>query len=114
MRLAAAVAGDVNQTRSRTVDEIVGVTASDVDIVAHVWRDSITPVDLEVELTDSTTGEIAIDFGDADGWLASRPAAGVWLLEYEVTFGDGEVLTVMATWPDEIVVRADHDAPEEP
>ena len=113
MRLAAAVAGDVNQTRTRTVDELVGVSASEVEIVAHIWRDSVDPVSLEVELTDSETGEITIDFGDADGWLASRPAAGVWLLEYEATFGDGEVLTVPAVWPDEIDVRADHD-PEAP
>lgn len=114
MRLAAVVAGDVNQTRTRTVDEFVGVTASEVDIVAHVWRESVDPAELEVELTDSATGEIEIDLGDADGWLASRPAPGVWLLEYEATFGDGAVLTVPAVWPDEIVVRADHDVPEEP
>lgn len=114
MRLAAAVAGDVNQTRTRTLTELVGATASEVDIVAHVWRGTVDPEDLDADLTDSATGEVTIDFGDADGWLASRPATGVWLIEYEATFGDGEVLTLPAEWPDEIVVRADHDAPEVP
>jgi hypothetical protein len=43
-------------------------------------------------LTDSPSGEIEIDFGDEYGWLATE-ALAVWLLEYECTFGDGDVLT---------------------
>jgi len=113
MRLAAAVAGDINLTRTRILDELVGVTASEVDIVAHVWRGSTAPAELECTLTDSDTGEIEIDFGDYDGWLANEADAGVWLLEYEITFGSGDLLTLPATWPDEIAVRDDHD-PEVP
>jgi hypothetical protein len=64
-------------------------------------------------LTDSPTGEIEIEFGDEYGWLATEAVGGVWLLEYECTFGDGDVLTLPATWPDEIAIRDDHD-PEVP
>lgn len=109
MRLAAAVAGDISLTRTRTLDELVGVTASEVDVVAHIWRGDSEPAELECAFTDSDTGEIEIDFGDEYGWLATAAAAGVWLLEYECTFGDGALLTLPATWPDEIAVRDDHD-----
>jgi hypothetical protein len=113
MRLAAAVAGDINLTRTRLLDELVDVTASEVDIVAHIWRGESDPAELECSLTDSPTGEIEIEFGDEYGWLATEAVGGVWLLEYECTFGDGDVLTLPATWPDEIAVRDDHD-PEVP
>lgn len=109
MRLAAAVAGDIDLTRTRLLDELVSVTSSEVDIVAHIWRGDSDPAELDVEFTDSETGEIEIDFGDEYGWLATEAAAGVWLLEYVCTFGDGAVLTLPATWPDEIAVRDDHD-----
>lgn len=112
MRLAPAVAGDVNQTRTRTIDDLIGTNPSEVDIIGHIWRATVAPVDLEVTLTDDA-GAIEIDFGDYDGWLANDAYSGVWLLEYQCTFGDGEIRTVPAGWPDEIVVRDDHD-PEVP
>jgi hypothetical protein len=104
MRLAAAVAGGIGQTRTRTLDDLVDVSATEVDIVAHIWKGELDPAELECDLTDSMTGTITIDFGDAYGWLATEATAGVWLLVYEVTFGDGDQYTVPAIWPDEIRV----------
>lgn len=109
MRLSAVVAGDIGLTRTRLLDELVDVVPSEVDVVAHIWRGDSDPAELECDFTDSATGEIEIDFGDEYGWLANDAAAGVWLLEYECTFGDGDLLTLPATWPDEIAVRDDHD-----
>ena len=109
MRLAAAVAGDINQTRMRALDDLVDVASSEVEIVAHIWKGDLDPAELDCDLTDSDTGTITIDFGDEYGWLAVEATAGVWLLVYEVTFGDGDQYTVPAIWPDEIRVS---DYPE--
>lgn len=108
MRLDGAVAGDVNQTRTRTITELIGVTPSEVDVFAHIWRTNYAPTELEAELTD-TAGLLEIDFGDEYGWLAVEAVAGVWMLEYRCEFGDGEVRTVPSGWPDEIVIRDDHE-----
>ena len=99
MRLAAAVAGDINQTRTRTLDDLVDVSSSEVEIVAHIWTGDTTPAELECDLIDSDRGTITIDFGDEYGWLAVEASAGVWLLVYEVTFGDGDQYTLPAIWP---------------
>ena len=109
MRLAAAVAGDIGQTRTRILDDLIDVSPSEVEIVAHIWKGDIDPAELECDLTDSPSGTITIDFGDYDGWLANDASAGVWLLEYEVTFGDGDEYTLPAIWPDEIRIRDGHE-----
>jgi hypothetical protein len=109
MRLAAAVAGDIGQTRLRVLDDLIDVSSSEVEIVAHIWRGVIEPAELECDLTDTATGTITIDFGDSYGWLANDADAGVWLLEYEVTFGDGDMYTLPAIWPDEIRIRDNHE-----
>jgi hypothetical protein len=111
VRLAAAVAGDIGQTRTRALDDLEGVSSSEVEITAHIWTGDITPAELECDLTDSDTGTITIDFGSYDGWLANDATAGVWLLVYEVVFGDGDRYTLPAIWPDEIRIS---DYPEVP
>ncbi|HEY3484617.1 MAG TPA: hypothetical protein VGK49_04490 [Ilumatobacteraceae bacterium] len=116
-RLDPVVAGDVNVTRSRTLTEfgtLADGTGEDVaTIVAHVWRGDIDPVELVCDVDDAEDCAFTIDFGDETGWLAQRPSAGVWLVEYQATFDDGTVLTAPAVWPDEIIVRGDHDPAEE-
>lgn len=118
-RLDPVVAGDVSVTRSRTLTEFGTLEdgtepESTAVVVAHIWRGSTPAVDLECSVTDAEGCEVVIDFGDEEGWLASRPAAGLWLVEYQATFDDGAVVTLPATWPDEVYVRADHDPePEE-
>jgi hypothetical protein len=107
MRLAAAVAGDIGLTRTRVISELLEVTPSEVDIVAHIWKGASTVGELDCTLDSG--GVIEIDFGDEYGWLATEATAGVWLLEYRCEFGDGDLLTVPAGWPDEIVIRDDHE-----
>lgn len=115
-QLAAVVAGDVGVIRTRTLTEFGSLedgTAEDTaTVVARIWRGDTAPAELTCAVTDADGCVFTVDFGDEDGWLASRPDPGVWLIEYQATFGDGTVVTAPAVWPDEIDVRADHD-PEE-
>lgn len=115
--LDPVVAGDVNVTRTvirvefGTLEDGTGEGAAAVE--AHIWRGDTAPETLPCTVTDAAACEFEIDFGDTDGWLASRPAAGPWLIEYQATYAeDDQVVTVPALWPDDIMVRADHD-PEE-
>lgn len=117
--LDAIVAGDVNATRTITRTEFVTLEDGTGDpgtatVVAHIWRGDGVPVELDCTVDDADGCQFTIDFGDDEGWLASGPSAGPWLIEYQATFADDErVVTVPAVWPDEIVVRADHDPPPE-
>ena len=106
-RLAPAVTGDMYLTRTVTL-EADGDLDSGADVVAHIWKGDIAPAELECTVTGPD--EIEVDFGT---WLANDATAGVWLIEYEISFADGEIRTLPGVWPDEIVIRDDHD-PETP
>jgi hypothetical protein len=113
--LLPAVVGDINLVRSRILaselDTLEDGTEPDsaAVVVAHIWRGTTEPEELEVAVTDAEGCVIAVEFGDEYGWLATAATAGVWLIEYEVTYDDGTVLTVPAQWPDEIYIRDEHD-----
>ena len=112
-RLDSVVAGDVNVERARMLPEFGsledGTSGQSADVVAHIWRGNVDPVELDCMVDDPDTCQFTIDFGDYDGWLANDAEQGVWLIEYQATFSDGTIVTAPATWPDEIYVRADHD-----
>lgn len=116
--LDPVVAGDVNVTRTITRDEFGTLEDGTGDpgvatVVAHIWRGVTAPVELACTVDDAADCQFTIDFGDEDGWLASRPRSGPWLIEYQATYADDEqVVTVPGLWPDTIIVRSDHD-PEE-
>jgi hypothetical protein len=115
--LDPVVAGDVNTSRTRTLTEFGtledGTGEDDVaTVVAHIWRGDGDATELVCAVTDAAGCVFTIDFGDDEGWLASRPDAGVWLVEYQATYDDGTVVTAPALWPDQITVRADHDPVE--
>ena len=113
--LLPAVAGDINLIRNRILaselDTLEDGTEPDsaAAVVARIWRGDSDPAELEVAVTDAEGCVIAIDFGDEYGWLATEATPGIWLLEYQVTYDVGTMLTVPGVWPDQIVIRDDHD-----
>ncbi len=111
--LDPAVAGDVNVERARMLPEFGtledGTDDTDATLVAHIWRGQVEPVELDCSVEDAESCQFTIDFGDEYGWLANDAEPGVWLLEYQATFSDGTVVTAPALWPDQIMVRAQHD-----
>lgn len=116
--LSGVVAGDVGVVRSIMRPEFGtladGTGTEPATVVAHIWRGDLDPVELECTVDDADACQFTIEFGDETGWLASGPAPGPWLLEYQATYTDEEaVITVPAEWPDMIVVRAEHEPPEE-
>ena len=111
---AGAVAGDVNDIRRARlggVDSLAGQTAA----VARVSYDGKS-VDLEATVVDEAERLVAVNLGDAAGWLSTDPPpaeALTWEIEITVFFGtDRDPLTFPAARPDRIAVR--HRLPSPP
>jgi len=104
-----AVAGDLGDTRTVTLGGIADLTAavSARGIVSYSADQTVT-AELDATIPDPDATDITVELGGAGEWLQTA-APGVWLLEVEVTFADGSVLS----WPqgsaDTLVVRADLD-----
>jgi hypothetical protein len=112
--LSPVVAGDINVVRSVIRPEFGsledGTGMNDATVVAHIWRGDIAPVELDCTVDDADSCQFTIEFGDEYGWLATAATAGPWLIEYQATFTEDEmVVTVPALWPDDIMVRDQHD-----
>jgi hypothetical protein len=98
------VQGDVNDTITvilSGVENLTGATA-----VAKVWRRGVDAENLTTSITSTVNRTVSVDLGGASGWLFDA-AIGTWLIEIQVTFADGSILTWPADSPDMIVVRAD-------
>lgn len=99
------VKGDVNDTITvilSGVENLAGATA----VEAHVWHNDIDPETLPAAITNPTTRTVVVQLGGVTGWL-SDAAEHVWLVDVQVTFGDGTILTWPSGRPDTIAVRAD-------
>lgn len=109
-RLRPAVAGDIDDVRRVRLDGVENLGAA-VSVVAHVWRRGGASVELDAAVVDASARIVAVELGDADGWLALA-TPDEYQLEVQVTFGDGSVLT----WPDDrpmsLIVRAEGDPDE--
>lgn len=101
------VQGDVNDT---LVVQLTGVASfTGATVVAHVWKDSGAATNLAAAVVNGTTstgspcGVCTVNLGS---WLATATPSLNWQLEYQVTFGDGSVLTWPDGAPDTIEIRA--------
>jgi len=104
-----AVAGDIGDTRSVTLAGIADLTAavSARGIVTYSSDLTVT-AELTATIDDPAGTDVTVELGGAGGWLASA-APGVWLLEAEITFADGSVLSWPQAGADTLIVRADLD-----
>lgn len=101
------VAGDIGDTIIVDLGGIANLTAV-TDVEAHVWKQGTDPAVLDATVLDSDECTITVELGDGTGWLATA-TQGRWSLEYQLTFGDGSVLTWPQMKPDLLIVRSDHD-----
>jgi hypothetical protein len=98
------VQGDVDDIITVTLGGIVDL--NDVaSLEAHVWRRQSSATTLPATVADATARTIVVNLGSADGWLATATPHD-WMIEYELTFADGSVLTWPDEKPDTIKVRA--------
>jgi hypothetical protein len=83
------VQGDTND---KLLAMLRGVeTFTGASVAAHIWRKGTNVVTLPATVTAEGVCTVALG-----SWITTA-ATGTWLVEYQVTFGDGTV----ATWPDE-------------
>lgn len=101
------VQGDVNDT---LITQLTGVaTFAGATVVAHVWQGSGTATNLTASVVNGTTSSGAVCgvcTVNLSPWLATATPSLGWQLEYQVTFGDGSVLTWPDGAPDTLEVRA--------
>lgn len=106
--LATAVAGDVDDVRQIVLGPPAALTALDLDgatVVGHVWPEAGgAATDLAGSVVSVARKIIAINLGNASGWLASA-APGDYFIEYEITMTNGRVWTWPSAQPDRISVR---------
>jgi hypothetical protein len=108
--LPHAVAGDINDFRNVILAGIQDLDTVD-ELEAHIWQHNVDPVTLAATVADSAERTIRVELGDATGWLAVDATVGSWLIEYQLTFLDGTVLTWPQHRPDVLPVRAQGDPP---
>lgn len=110
-QLRPAVAGDVNDVRTLTLNGIEDLDGLD-SIEGHVQPVSGGASEtLAVTVTDSATATVTLSLGGVAGWLADA-TPGTYRIDVEATFLDGTVLTWPADAPLGLRVRAELD-PEE-
>lgn len=111
--LRPAVQGDIGDTRLVRLDGITNLNAA-TTVVAHIYTGSRSVAThvatLTAEVDDPADCTITINLGAADGWLATA-APGRYLIEYQVTFASGDIITWPAAAGDRIQVRAQGDPP---
>jgi hypothetical protein len=97
-------AGDIGETRTVGLRETIGTTVTAVNLSAATQvlcrlRRGRQTATLPCTILDAATGLVEVDCGTDEeyDWLPSRPDTGEWLVEFEVTYIDGTVLT----WPND-------------
>lgn len=110
--LKPAVQGDIGDQRIIVLAGIDNLNAV-ASVQAHVYtgsKQSTTHVaTLDAAVVDATDCTIAVELGDANGWLATA-TPGTYRIEYQLTFANGDVLTWPAEAGDKLKVRAQGDA----
>lgn len=99
-----AVTGDIQDFRTAVLSGIEDLTNVSA-IETHIWQHGTTPVTLTTAVLVAADRTIRFQLGDDEGWLATEATPGNWLVEYQLTFLDGTVLTWPQT-PDVLPVRA--------
>lgn len=96
------VAGNVNDTITPVIDGVADLSAVTA-VSARVWKNGTPAATLVASVLSVSDRTLTVEL---DAWLEAQTAAGIWWVEYDLTFPGPKVITWPEAKPDEIHVRA--------